>query len=101
VVTDHPKHDTLEFDNLVRFTIEEGGIWKVTYASYRDYFRYDWEGVWAGQTVDRGFAALNIKATPGNNPDDCMTLLPAQLADIILDEPMWDATKWDWTITVV
>jgi hypothetical protein len=100
VVTDHPKQDTLEFDNLVRFTIKEDGIWDVTNTSYRDYFRYDWEGVWAGQTVDRGFAFLNLKATPGNDPEDYLKLFPAQLASIILREPIWDATRFEWTIIV-
>jgi hypothetical protein len=100
VVTDYPNQDTLEFDNLVRFTINDDGIWEVTYTSYRDYFRYDWERVWAGQTVDRGFAFLNMKATPGNNPEDRLTLFPDQLADIILSERMGDVMPLECTVTV-
>jgi hypothetical protein len=92
----------MEFDNLARFSIKEDGSWEVTYTSYRDYFRYDWEGVWAGQTVLRKpWSNLNMQATPTSDPFNAFKLFPSQLADSILSEPLWDATRYEWTIAVV
>jgi hypothetical protein len=92
----------LEFDNLARLTIGQDGKWDVTYTSYRDYFAYNWEHVWTGQTVDRGLGWLNMQATPANNHvngENLLALFPNQLSDLILYEPMWDAGRFRWVIT--
>jgi hypothetical protein len=102
VVSQFPADDTLEFDNLARLTIGKDGNWNVTYTPYRDYFAYNWEHVWSGQTVDLGFDSLIMRATPINKyvrGEDCLALFPNQLSDLILDEPMWDAGRFQWLIT--
>jgi hypothetical protein len=98
IVTEH-KDKCLEFDNLVRYTIATDGSWDITYMSYRDYFRYNWNDVWAGNTADFGFGKLNMKATPGNDPLSVWELLPFQLADNIMTNRLWDAGVSEWTIT--
>ena len=67
--------------------------------SYRDYFRRDWDHVWAGRTVDLGFGLVNMKATPGNDPVEIWKLLPFQLADNIMTNRLWDAEESEWVIT--
>jgi hypothetical protein len=99
-VTEHVREQCLEFDNLVRFTVAPDGSWETAYMSYRDYFRRDWGDVWAGRTVDCGFAMLNMQATPGNDVHLVWELFPFQLADYIMDNRLWDAALSEWTITV-
>jgi hypothetical protein len=88
-----------EFDNLVRFDVAGDDSWSVTYMSYRDYFRCNWDDVWAGRTIDVGFGALNMKATPGNDPAGCWNLLPFQLAENIVTNGLFDAQTSQWTVT--
>jgi hypothetical protein len=87
-----------EFDNLVHFTIAQAGSWDITYMSYRDYFRRNWNHVWAGQTVDLGFGMLKMKATPTSDPNGCWDLLAFQLADNIMTNRLWDAAMSNFAI---
>ena len=98
MVTEHPGEDTLEFDNLVRLDVETDGSWKVTYTSYRDYFRYSWNDVWTETTVDCGFSFLNMKAYAGNSTspenNESFKLFPTQLTEMILDDRMGDPVRF-------
>jgi hypothetical protein len=86
-----------EFDNLIRFTIDQDGTWKVTDATHRDYFPRDWAEVWARRTIDIGFAAFTVKAKE-NNPTRAMFV--RQMADYILAQEWWDPKDHTWIITL-
>jgi hypothetical protein len=67
--------------------------------SYRDYFRRNWDDIWADRTVVLGFGTVNMKATPGHNYLQIWKLLPFQLASNIMSPRLWDAAESEWTIT--
>ncbi|CAO2647871.1 Nn.00g087930.m01.CDS01 [Neocucurbitaria sp. VM-36] len=59
-----PESNVLEFDHLARLSIANGK-WNLTYATYREYFRDDWDRVWSGMSVGVGVEldkATNLEA---------------------------------------
>jgi hypothetical protein len=77
-------------------TIEQGGAWKITDATYRDYFPCDWAEVWAGRTIDIGYGAFTIKTKEG---DPARAMFVRQTADYLLGRQWWDPAVYTWTIT--
>jgi hypothetical protein len=66
--------------------------------SYRDYFRRNWDDVWAGRMVDLGYGMVHFSATPGYDPTNCWDLLPFQLANNIMTNQLWDAQMSQITV---
>jgi hypothetical protein len=85
-----------ECDNLIRLTIDQDGAWKITDATYRDCFPSDWAAVWAGNTINNGYGAFNIKTKEG---DPARAIFVRQTADYLLARQWWDPTYHTWTIT--
>ena len=84
VFTERVEEHIFEFDNLVRFTIDEGGSWNIVYVSYRDNFYGNCEAVWTTLPVDLGYGILRETARPGHDRKGRMNLFSWQLADTIM-----------------
>ncbi|KAF2133173.1 hypothetical protein P153DRAFT_412782 [Dothidotthia symphoricarpi CBS 119687] len=97
--TDHtgPPLRVFEFDNLARMRVDQSGKWTITYGSYGEYVRRDWDQLWNGQFVDVGMSMRTMVAS--NDRDKAHFAF--SVADYILANSLWDASSFNWTITGV
>jgi hypothetical protein len=84
----------LEWDHLIRCTIDTAGVWKINFASYGLYTSHDWDAVWNEQFQELlpGRAHLSDSDFSKNNK----AFLQAQ--EIVIGQ-LWDASVNGSTVT--
>lgn len=85
-----------EFGNLARLTIDPTGRWITTYASCGEFTRQNWDEVWNMKFIDIGWSMNTMVA--GNAQE--MAQFAFSIADYILSNSLWDASRSEWTINI-
>jgi hypothetical protein len=91
--TQYPEKDLIEFDDLVRCTINMDGSWKRDEASHGRYTRSRLNEIWAGRFVQTSVSR------EGPSDRRSQANYATSIARIILETKIWKkGSGWKWII---